>query len=221
VTVGGRFVTIAGSWRRGSLTEQTLHLAEGVAAERYGVRHDRLRIQEFPHYDADLEASDLSAVVRRGRERVRAADVLLICTPEYNGAPPGSLQNALDWLSRPWLDSPLTGKRVATLSSAPGHRGAERGHRRLREMLEIIGAELVGPALCVCAADRLHDAMAAGPGAPAFLHDVRGLLDQLFGAPRPPVSSPCAAGEYPGLPGSSTHRTPVRAAASTHERRFP
>jgi chromate reductase, NAD(P)H dehydrogenase (quinone) len=38
--------------------------------------------------------------VRRFKEAIRAANAVLIATPEYNGVVPGVLANAIDWVSR-------------------------------------------------------------------------------------------------------------------------
>jgi len=41
------------------------------------------------------------------RGLIRAADAMLVATPEYNHGVPGVLKNALDWASRPRATSPL------------------------------------------------------------------------------------------------------------------
>jgi chromate reductase len=58
--------------------------------------------------------------VTRLRERVAAADAVLICTPEYAGTLPGSLKNLLDWLVG---SGELNDKPVAWLSVAAPGRG--------------------------------------------------------------------------------------------------
>ena len=56
------------------------------------------------------------------RARIKAADALLICTPEYNYSVPGVLKNAIDWASRP-PEQPFDGKPIAIVSASPAFTG--------------------------------------------------------------------------------------------------
>jgi chromate reductase len=56
------------------------------------------RLTALPYFDQDLEATPPPAVTAL-REQVAAADTVVFVTPEYNGAIPGLLANAIDWLS--------------------------------------------------------------------------------------------------------------------------
>lgn len=66
------------------------------------------------------------------RERIAAADALLIATPEYNHSIPGVLKNALDWASRPPQPS-LDDKPVAIMGASPGRLGTALGQHALRQ----------------------------------------------------------------------------------------
>ena len=57
-------------------------------------------IGELPHFnpDDDREGSVLPPAIASLRERLAAAEALLISSPEYAHGVPGSLKNALDWL---------------------------------------------------------------------------------------------------------------------------
>jgi chromate reductase, NAD(P)H dehydrogenase (quinone) len=71
--------------------------------------------------------------VRLFKERIRAADALLIVTPEYNYSIPGVLKNAIDWASRPYGDSAFDGKPVAIMGASVGMLGTARAQYHLRQ----------------------------------------------------------------------------------------
>jgi len=87
---------------------------------------------DLPLYNGDVEDQGIPAGVERLAAQVRAADAVIIATPEYNKALSGVLKNALDWLSRVkpggvWRDKP-----VAIMSAAGGRSGGERAQSSLR-----------------------------------------------------------------------------------------
>ena len=101
-----RILAISGSLRRESYNTRLIRAASefappGIELELYD------GLASLPPYDADLDAEPAPAAVRDLRERISAADGILISTPEYNGSIPGQLKNAVDWASRPFPDSPL------------------------------------------------------------------------------------------------------------------
>ena len=85
-------------------------------------------IRDVPLYDADLEAGQgVPPAVQQLKDRIAAADGLLIATPEYNNSMPGVLKNAIDWLSRPNADIPrvFRGLPLGFIGATPG-MGASR-----------------------------------------------------------------------------------------------
>jgi NAD(P)H-dependent FMN reductase len=83
-------------------------------------------IRDIPLYDGDVEAAQgIPPAVQRLKDRIAAADGLLIVTPEYNNAMPGVLKNAIDWMSRPPVDIPrvFRGRPVAIMGATPGPGG--------------------------------------------------------------------------------------------------
>src|SRR4029079_3753349 len=67
------------------------------------------------------------------KSRIRAADAVLIVTPEYNYSIPGVLKNAIDWASRPYGDSAWQGKPVAVMGASVGLFGTARAQYHLRQ----------------------------------------------------------------------------------------
>jgi chromate reductase len=65
---------------------------------------------------------------------VRAADAILLVTPEYNYSIPGVLKHAIDWASRPFGDSAWNGKPVAVMGASVGRLGTARAQYHLRQV---------------------------------------------------------------------------------------
>src|SRR5689334_9448922 len=159
-----RVLVIAGSIRKDSLNRK-LALAAAAALRTTGldVTWADLRDYPMPFYDGDLESqTGLPERAKSFKELVRDHDALVIVSPEYNGSYPALLKNAIDWISRPEPgETPLAvlrGKKAALLSASPGPGGGRRGLRHLRELLEMIGVQVVGPDVAVARAHEAFDA---------------------------------------------------------------
>lgn len=139
-------VLVSGSIRRDSHNTAVLDTVRRlVSARPDGAEHriTALSVGLLPLYDQDLEQLDGSVAVREAKALVQQADALFISTPSYNGEMSGALKNALDWLSRPGGNSPLTGRTVALTSASPGVRGAVDALPALAGVLTRCGARLV------------------------------------------------------------------------------
>lgn len=124
---------IAGSLRRGSYNAAVLRAAQELAPA--GMTIERFeQIGDIPLYDEDLREKGLPPAVEALRSRIKAADALLIVTPEYNGSIPGVLKNAIDWASRP-PEQPFAGKPIALMGASPGLLGTVRAQYHLRQAL--------------------------------------------------------------------------------------
>jgi len=99
-------------------------------------------LQGIPLFNQD-EEFPLPIAVRELKERIRAADAVVIATPEYNYSIPGVLKNALDWMSRPPLENPFEGKPVAIIGATTGNFGTLRAQLHLRQVLFYLNADVV------------------------------------------------------------------------------
>jgi chromate reductase len=127
-----RILGIAGSLRRLSFNKALLRAAVELAPDDVELTtFDRLR--EIPHYDQDLDTADAPEAATALREAIRAADALLLVTPEYNYGIPGALKNAIDWASRPPATSPLRGKPAGLMGASTGISGTMRAQLALRQ----------------------------------------------------------------------------------------
>lgn len=87
---------LSGSTRSGSTNTAVLKTAAALAPPEVSLRlYDGLKV--LPQFDPDDDHDPLPAEAGRLRAALDAADAVLICTPEYAGALPGSFKNLLDW----------------------------------------------------------------------------------------------------------------------------
>ena len=94
---------------------------------------------------------------RKTADAIRAADGVIIVSPEYNWTIPGGLKNAIDWTSR-MKNDPFKGKSVAIQSCAGGLLGGARMQYHLRQSLTSVEAVmLIRPEVFVTFAAKKFD----------------------------------------------------------------
>lgn len=136
-------LVLVGSLRAGSTNRQ---LADAARAHFPGDVTATVfeGLAELPHYSEELDHDDvLPAVARNLREALADADALLLVTPEYNGAMPSALKNAVDWLSRPRGASAIAGKPAAVIGASGSPRAAEWARENGVRVLTVAGAEVI------------------------------------------------------------------------------
>ncbi len=130
---------ISGSLRRLSMNSATLRAAGELLPE--GMTLELFDIGPLPMYNGDVEALGDPESVLHLKERIVAADALLLSTPEYNYSTTGALKNALDWASRPLRPSrtmTTSGKPLAIMG-AGGRFGTVRAQHHLRQIAVEMG----------------------------------------------------------------------------------
>ena len=123
---------ISGSLRKGSYNSMALRAAQKLAPA--GMTIEIADISAIPLYNDDVRAAGEPQAVVDLKAQVRAADALLLVSPEYNFSVPGVLKNTLDWMSRP-PEPPFEGKVVAIMGASGGPLGTARGQYDLRKIL--------------------------------------------------------------------------------------
>lgn len=114
-------LALSGSLRSGSYNTSLLQAAQQLFPAAIAMAS----IADIPLYNADVEAAGFPATVETLKQRIAAADGLLIASPEYNNSVPGVLKNAMDWLSRPSGDirNVFRDRPVAVIGVSPGGFG--------------------------------------------------------------------------------------------------
>jgi chromate reductase len=119
----------AGSLRRQSYNKAILAVATETVPDDASL--EVFDLEGIPPFNQDLELQP-SDKVKEFKARIRAADAILIATPEYNYSIPGVLRNAIDWASRPYGDNAFDGKPVAVMGASIGTLGTARAQYDLR-----------------------------------------------------------------------------------------
>jgi chromate reductase len=112
-------LAISGSLRPNSSNNAIINIIAGMAPAGVTVTLYQ-GLAGLPHFSPDLDTDSPPAAVSDLRDKLKQADGVLICTPEYAFGVPGSLKNALDWTvsSAEFVDKPVA---LVTASSQGTH----------------------------------------------------------------------------------------------------
>jgi chromate reductase len=150
-----KILGIAGSLRKASFNRMALKVAQGLVP--VGATLEILDLPDLPGFNQDNEKSPPAAVTDM-KTKIRAADAILLVTPEYNYSIPGVLKNAIDWASRPYGDSAWKGKPVAVMGASAGALGTARAHSDLRRCFVFLDMPVVNqPEVMISAAGGKFD----------------------------------------------------------------
>jgi len=120
----------AGSLRKGSYNKALLNAALELLPKNAEL--EIFDLEGIAPFNQDLE-DKAPPKVKEFKRKIKAADAILIATPEYNYSIPGVLKNAIDWASRPYGDNAFEGKPVAIMSASGGMLGGARAQYHLRQ----------------------------------------------------------------------------------------
>ena len=163
---------ISGSLRDKSSNSALLRTADSLISDNFrGVLYEGMG--DLPHFNPDDDNDPLPPAVVALRQQIASASALLICTPEYAGALPGSFKNLLDWTVG---GVEIGDKPTAWVNVSANATRAANAHASLRLVLAYTGAAIVDEA---CAHLPVLPAMIDENG---FIRDVdvrRGITDTL------------------------------------------
>ncbi|MFM7670157.1 MAG: NADPH-dependent FMN reductase [Betaproteobacteria bacterium] len=147
---------ISGSLRQGSLNTAALRSCAALLPD--GVTFSLADLAAVPLYNEDLRVQGLPPSVQQLRDQIKAADAIVIATPEYNYSFPGVLKNAIDWASRP-PEQPFDGKPIALIGATPGGLGTSRAQYQLRQVFIYLNGHVLNrPEVMISAAPSKFDA---------------------------------------------------------------
>ncbi|GAA3551245.1 NADPH-dependent FMN reductase [Nocardioides daeguensis] len=141
-TPNTRVAVLVGSLRAGSVNRKLAEILRDEAPA--GVTLDIVEgLDQVPFYNEDLDGADAPAAAAALRERVASADRVLAVTPEYNGTMPAVLNNAIDWISRPYGAGAVVGKPFGVIGATPTPYGGKWAHGDAARSAGIAGAIVV------------------------------------------------------------------------------
>jgi chromate reductase, NAD(P)H dehydrogenase (quinone) len=129
---------ICGSLRQASLNRALLDaIADSLPVGSTMSLHGSL---ELPIFNSDtIDPPGVTAL----KQAIASADGVVFAVPEYNYSIPGGLKNALDWVSRPPLSSPLRGKPIGIVGATSGMSGTIRAQIHMRQILLYSDAQVL------------------------------------------------------------------------------
>jgi len=149
-----RIVGLAGSLRGASATRMALRCALlGAEEDGAAVQLLDLAAYDLPFLGREQEPAAAKAVGRFHAE-LRAADGIILGSPEIHGSISGVLKNALDLTSRELFE----GKMVGIIGVAGGRMGASESLSHLRAIGRSLHAWVVPTQVSIAAADEAFDA---------------------------------------------------------------
>ena len=137
-----RVVILLGSLRAGSLNRRIAEKLRASAPDGVTVEI-ATGLDQIPFYNEEIDGDRAPASAQRLRDLVAGADRVLAVTPEYNGTMPAVLNNAIDWLSRPFGAGALKGKPFAVVGATPTPYGGKWSHDDARRSAKVAGATVL------------------------------------------------------------------------------
>jgi NAD(P)H-dependent FMN reductase len=149
-TVVAQIVGLAGSLRAGGATQMAVRCAL-LGAEKVGAR---VQLLDLASYDLPFLGRDKEPTRRNAVEHflgdIRAADGIILGSPELHGSLSGVLKNALDLANRDTFE----GKMLGLIGVAGGQMGASETLSHLRAIGRSLHAWVVPTQVSIGAADK-------------------------------------------------------------------
>jgi chromate reductase len=110
------FITISGSLRKKSFNTMVVKAAQKLAPACIFI--EQISVAEMSMYNFDLHETFYPECVENLCTDIKAADAVIIVTPEYNYSIPGVLKNVIDVLSKHTLKT-FDRKALGIINASP------------------------------------------------------------------------------------------------------
>lgn len=130
-------IFIVGSLRKESFNFKLLQMA----ANYLGCGQENIissSEMNLPLYSGDIESAGMPDAVQNLAAKIKAADAIIIASPEYNYSISGVLKNFIDWVSRVRPMS-LSAKHILLMAASASNFAGIRGLWHTRVPLEGLG----------------------------------------------------------------------------------
>lgn len=130
-----KVLAICGSTRSDSANLQIIRFVKQVSENdlEFEIYTD---LDKLPHFNPDLDRDTAPSIVEELRNKIRKADGVLICTPEYVFSLPGALKNAIEWC----VSTTIFSEKPVAIITASAH-GA-KAHESLQLVMKTIYSAL-------------------------------------------------------------------------------
>ncbi|MBP9701775.1 MAG: NAD(P)H-dependent oxidoreductase [Candidatus Pacebacteria bacterium] len=132
-----KIIAISGSLRKDSYNTAVLQEVRKTVPDL-----EIVDISKLPFFNEELEGN-FPAEATTLKQKIEAADGIIISTPEYNRSISGVLKNAIDWASRPWGKNSFENKKVLVMGASVGPIGTALAQYDLKKIMLYLGAHVV------------------------------------------------------------------------------
>ena len=135
-----KIALIIGSLRKASINRK---FAAYIASQMpKSVMVEEVHIADLPLYNQDYDDTTIDSY-ERVRQQLKAADAVLIVTPEHNRTIPAALKNVIDIVSRPYKDSVWRDKKVAVMTASPSNYGGINSGLDVHKSMQMLAAKMM------------------------------------------------------------------------------
>lgn len=128
-------LAISGSLRSSSANTNILKAIGEIAGDSVDF-HIFEGLDTFPHFNPGIDEDN--EIVAIFRNKIKEADAVIFCTPEYAFGVPGVLKNALDWTVS---TGEFNDKPIAAISASPLNTGGDKALASLLLTLTALGTQ--------------------------------------------------------------------------------